>query len=82
MRELQRKFDHDMKLKQFYAFKSSQRVNVELEAREANRKQAQQELSDRHLADMQNIMSQIQVELKLFPMADVNSTYKLEIFIF
>lgn len=74
MRELQRKFDHDMKLKQFYAFKSSHRVNAELEAREANRKQAQQELSDRHIADMQNIISQIQVGLKLFPMASDNST--------
>lgn len=61
MRELQRNLDHDMKLKQFFAFKSSQRINAELEAREANRRQAQQELSDRHIADMQNIMSQIQV---------------------
>lgn len=73
MRELQRKYDHDMKLKQFYAFKSSQRVNAELEAREANRKQAHQELSDKRIADMQDIMSEIQVGLELFPMVTDNS---------
>lgn len=73
MRELQRKFDHDMKLKQFYTFKSSERVNTELEAREANRKQTQQELSNRHITNMQNIMSQIQVGLKLYPMATEHS---------
>lgn len=61
MRELQRKLEHDIKLKEFFAVKGNQRVNAELEAREANRKLQQQELSDKQLADLQDIMKQIQV---------------------
>lgn len=61
MRELQRKLDHDNKLKEFFAVKSNHRVNVELEAREANRKQLQQEMADKQITNLQDIMSQIQV---------------------
>lgn len=61
MRELQRKLDHDIKLKEFFAIKGNHRVNAELEAREANRKQTQQEMADKQIADLQDIMSQIQV---------------------
>lgn len=61
MRELQRKLDHDIKLKDFFAIKGNVRVNAELEAREANRKQLQQELADKQLSDLQNIMKEIQV---------------------
>lgn len=62
MRELQRKLDHDIKLKDFFAIKGNVRVNAELEAREADRKQLQQELTDKQLADLQNIMKEIQVQ--------------------
>lgn len=61
MRELQRKLDHDIKLKDFFAIKGNVRINAELEAREANRKQMQQELADKQLTDLQNIMKEIQV---------------------
>lgn len=61
MRELQRKLDHDIKLKEFFAIKGNLRVNAELEARECDRKQLQQELADKQLADLQDIMKQIQV---------------------
>lgn len=61
MRELQRKLEHDIKLKEFFSVKGNQRVNAELEAREANRKQLQQELADKQLADLQDIMKRIQV---------------------
>lgn len=61
MRELQRKLDHDIKLKDFFAIKGNVRVNAELEAREVNRKQLQQELADKQLADLQNIMREVQV---------------------
>lgn len=63
MRELQRKLDHDIKLKDFFAIKGNLRVNAELEAREADRKQLQQELADKQLADLQDIMKQIQVNV-------------------
>lgn len=66
MRELQRKLDHDIKLKDFFAIKGNVRVNAELEAREADRKQLQQELADKQLADLQNIMKEIQVRRFLF----------------
>lgn len=61
MRELQRKLDHDIKLKEFFAIKGNLRVNAELEARECDRKHLQQELADKQLADLQDIMKQIQV---------------------
>lgn len=61
MRELQRKLDHDIKLKEFFAIKGNHRVNAELEAREAYRKQHQQEIADKQLNDLQGIMSEIQV---------------------
>lgn len=61
MRELQRKLDHDLKLKDFFAIKGNSRVNVELEERESNRKQLQQELADKQLTDLQNIMKEMQV---------------------
>lgn len=61
MRELQRKLDHDIKLKEFFAIKGNVRVNAELEAREADRKRLQQELADKQLADLQDIMKEIQV---------------------
>lgn len=61
MRELQRKLDHDIKLKEFFAIKGNVRVNAELEAREANRKLLQQEMADKQLNDLQDIMKQIQV---------------------
>lgn len=63
MRELQRKLDHDIKLKEFFAIKGNLRVNADLEAREADRKQWQQELADKQLADLQNIMKQMQVRI-------------------
>lgn len=62
MRELQRKLDHDIKLKEFFAVKSNHRVNAELEAREALHKQQQQELADKQLNDLQDVMAQIQVK--------------------
>lgn len=65
MRELQRKLDHDIKLKEFFAIKGNVRVNAELEAREANRKLLQQELADKQLNDLQDIMRQIQVNSKV-----------------
>lgn len=61
MRELQRKLDHDMKLKDFFAIKGNHRVNAELEAIEAERNKMQQEQADKHLSDLQNIIQQIQV---------------------
>lgn len=61
MRELQRKLDHDLKLKDFFVIKGNVRVNAELEERESNRKQLQQELADKQLTDLQNIMKEIQV---------------------
>lgn len=61
MRELQRKLDHDLKLKDFFAIKGNVRVNAELEERESDRKQLQQELADKQLTDLQNIMKEIQV---------------------
>lgn len=61
MRELQRKLDHDIKLKEFFAIKSNHRVNAELEAREALHKQQQQETADKQLNDLQDVMAQIQV---------------------
>lgn len=67
MRELQRKLDHDIKLKEFFAIKSNHRVNAELEARETNRKQLQQEMADKQIADLQDIMSQIQVIHQYLP---------------
>lgn len=66
MRELQRKLDHDIKLKEFFAIKGNHRVNAELEAIEANRKQMQQQQVDKHLDDLQNIMSEIQVKMSFF----------------
>lgn len=62
MRELQRKLDHDIKLKEFFAIKGNLRVNAELEAREANRKLLQQEMADKQLNDLQDTMKQIQVK--------------------
>lgn len=70
MRELQRKLDHDLKLKDFFAIKGNVRVNAELEEREMNRKQMQQELADKQLTDLQNIMKEMQVcgdHLFIFP---------------
>lgn len=64
MRELQRKLDHDLKLKDFFAIKGNVRVNAELEERESNRKQLQQELADKQLTDLQNIMKEMQVQKK------------------
>lgn len=61
MRELQRKLEHDIKLKEFFAIKGNTRVNAELEAREANRKQLQQEMADKQLTDLQDIIKKIQV---------------------
>lgn len=61
MRELQRKLEHDIKLKEFFAIKGNTRVNAELEAREENRKQLQQEMADRHLTNLQDIIKKIQV---------------------
>lgn len=66
MRELQRKLDHDIKLKEFFAIKSNHRVNAELEAREALHKQQQQEMADKQLSDLQDVMAQIQVIIILW----------------
>lgn len=63
MRELQRKLDYDIKLKDFFAIKGNVRVNAELEAREENQKKLQQEQADKQLSDLQNIMKEIQVNL-------------------
>lgn len=63
MRELQRKLDHDIRLKDFFAIKSNVRINAELEALEADRKQLQQEMADKQLTDLQDIIKQIQVYL-------------------
>lgn len=67
MRELQRKLDHDLKLKDFFAIKSNVRVNAELEERESDRKQLQQELADKQLTDLQNIMKEMQVRRRKPP---------------
>ena len=54
----------NIKLKEFFAIKGNVRVNAELEAREENRKLLQQELADKQLNDLQDIMRQIQVNSK------------------
>ena len=61
MRELQLKLDHDAKLQQFFAIKGNRRVNVEMEIREANRKQMQQEAVEKQVQDLQSILDNIKV---------------------
>lgn len=79
MRELQRKLDHDIKLKEFFAIKGNLRVNADLEAREADRKQWQQELADKQLADLQDIMKQMQVRITVFFSLSVGFMLKFKI---
>lgn len=79
MRELQRKLDHDIKLKEFFAIKGNLRVNADLEAREADRKQWQQELADKQLADLQNIMKQMQVRITVWIFIQFECWFHVEI---
>lgn len=59
MRELQRRFDHDTKLQEFLAVKGQHRVLVDLEAKEALKKQQQREATERLIQQYQAILEQI-----------------------
>lgn len=66
MREMQRKLDHDAKLREFFGVKGNHRVNVELEMRETNRKLMQQEMIDKQLNDLESILNDIKVSNIIF----------------
>lgn len=63
MRELQRKLDHDAKLQEFLSIKGQQRLNTELEERQADKKKKRQEEMEKQHNEFDKIFQRILVSL-------------------
>lgn len=64
MRELQRKLDHDAKLQEFLSIKGQQRLNVEQEERQADKKKKRQAELERQYLEYDTIYQRICVGWK------------------